>query len=99
MSAFRHLLLFHHMLSVPLPLADFCQGCVSCDLKFFSWTGRKAGQMRCHPGRSAPSGIFGREVRVCAVAGSTGVKSKHVQRRGEPITYDDIRMTVWRDWM
>ena len=55
--------------------------------------------MRCHPGRSGPSGILGREVRVCAVAGSTGVKSKHVQRRGEPIAYDDIRMTVWRDWM
>ena len=62
-------------------------------------TGNKAGAMRCFRGRSSPGWVFGRDPRVCAIASGTGFKSKHVQRRSEPVAYDDVRMTVWRHWM
>jgi hypothetical protein len=61
--------------------------------------GRSSAAMRCCPGRSTPSCVFGREARVCTIAGGVGFKSRHVQRRGDVIAYDDVRMTVWRDWM
>ena len=61
--------------------------------------GRKSQSMRHLSGRSTPGWVFGREARVCAIAGGSGFQSKHAQRHGDVITYDDLRMTVWRDWM
>jgi len=75
-----------------------CQRCIKYVTVIMS-PGNTSLVSRCRDWRSTPSCAFGREARVCTIAGGSGFNSRHVQRRGDKISYDDIRMTVWRDWM
>jgi hypothetical protein len=75
-----------------------CQRCIKYVTVMMS-PGNTSLVSRCRDWRSTPSCSFGREARVCTIAGGSGFNSRHVQRRGDKIAYDDIRMTVWRDWM
>ena len=75
-----------------------CQRCIKYVTAMMS-PGNTSLVSRCRDWRSTPSCAFGREARVCTIAGGSGFNSRHVQRRGDKIAYDDIRMTVWRDWM
>jgi len=62
----------------------FCTGCTPVS-------------MRCARHRSSPQAAFPVEQRVCSIATGMG-SSKHRMIHREPIMYDDVRMTPWRDW-